>query len=168
MASVPLMPSCANVTSDFVKAVPAVEASTPEFTRTPKAAPVCSTLKPIELATDPTVRMETLNCSRSNALLPNSVAMLSTIRPLSLASNPNWFSVAPTTRAVSPNSVSKAIDKDKTPSVICSISVLVFPSLASSSCNCPTSDALFDVLAPSSCACVSSLPISAAVKPETA
>ena len=167
-ASVPVMPSFANVTSALVKDVPAVEASTPELTKAPNAAPVCSTLKPIELATDPTVRIDTLNCSRSNALLPNSTAMLSTIRPLSLASNPNWFSVAPTTRAVSPSSVSKATDKDKTPSVICSISVLVFPSLASSNCKDATSDALREVVAPSSCACASSLSISAAVNPETA
>ena len=54
MASLPVMPSLARVTSARVNEVPAVEASTPALTSAPIALPVSSILRPIDCAVTPT------------------------------------------------------------------------------------------------------------------
>ena len=124
------------------KAVPAVEASKPASTKTPKLAVVSSILIPTVAATGATAAIAVSNLLKSNADEVNDLAITSTTLCVSSASKPNPLRVAAATLADCARSEPVAVASSNVASAASKISSVVKPSLAYSSSNCATSVAV--------------------------
>ena len=156
----------ANFKNIFFNAVADVDASIPVSAKTPNNDVVSSNENPICFANVATFGIATENFSKSNNEFENDAAITSVTLDASDASKLNAFNVTPTCVAVVDKSFPNANAKSKIDDVMDSISVVLKPAFANSTCNPATSPAANDVDEPNSFAWSDSRSISTAVAPE--
>ena len=122
----------------FRNAVAELEASKPEFAKTPRSVAVSRISRPIDFATGPTIGIAVLSFAKPSADLSEATARTLRASSVSLARRPKVLSVEPVKDAASASSTPIAVAKLRIAFCIDIICPCPKPSFASSVCNSVT------------------------------